>query len=248
MAKYLTAAIVAFCLAADPATAKKIDAAQEDYIRANAIFFIYHELGHALIDLLHLPVFGQEEDAADVLGVVLSETINSPEDTETIMLSAADNFAYMAEQSTKEGYELAFWDTHGLDQQRFYTILCLFYGADPQNRASIATDEGLPEDRQSSCPQEYELADESWGPVLDGIKGKGKGDWLFLTIADAPNGKAEEILLDAVRIEVGILNLELDPGQTLELVFGKCDEPNAFYSPEDKQIVICSELAGLFVD
>lgn len=248
MARRLTVLILVLCLFPGLVTAKKITEAQEDYIRANAIFFIYHELGHALIDVLRLPVFGQEEDAADVLGVVLSEAINSPEDTETIMLSAADNFAYLAEQSAKEGYEPAFWDTHGLDQQRFYTILCLFYGADPGTRQTMVNDQGLPEERQASCPQEFELADQSWGPVLEDIASKGKGDWLFLTIADAPKGKAEEILLDAVRIETGILNEALDPGHALDIVFAHCGEANAYYSSKDKQIVICSELAGLFVD
>ncbi|MFT5637525.1 MAG: hypothetical protein ACI861_000339, partial [Paracoccaceae bacterium] len=81
---------------ANTAQAQSITDEQESYIRANTIFFIYHELGHALIDLLRLPVFGQEEDAADVLGVVLSETINDENDNEIIMLAAADNFAYMA--------------------------------------------------------------------------------------------------------------------------------------------------------
>lgn len=248
MRNWLFGFFVALVFAAQPATAQTLDADQEDYVRANAVFFIYHELGHALIDILNLPVFGREEDAADVMGVVLSEAINPVEDTETIMLAAADNFAYMAEKAAQEGYELAFWDTHGLDQQRFFTILCLFYGANPDTRQAIADEQGLPPERQETCPAEFELAEQSWGPVLDGIKGAGAKDWLKLSVANKPAGHAEEILLDAVMIEVEILNEMLSPGQSLDLVFGNCGEANAFYDPDKRRIVICAELAGLFSD
>ncbi|HBN29834.1 MAG TPA: hypothetical protein DD416_01080, partial [Rhodobacteraceae bacterium] len=88
MRNWLFGCVVSLLLAPLPGAAQSLDADQEDYIRANAIFFLYHELGHALIDILKLPVFGREEDAADVMGVVLSETINPVEDTETIMLAA----------------------------------------------------------------------------------------------------------------------------------------------------------------
>ena len=235
------------CLLPFSLQSQTLDDEQENYIRANAIFFIYHELGHALIDLMRLPVFGQEEDAADVLGVVLSETINDENDNEIIMLAAADNFAYMAETAAQEGYELAFWDTHGLDQQRYYTILCLHFGADPDRRKAIADDQELPEDRQQTCPEEYQLASESWGPVLDEITGN-SGNWLFLTIADQPNTPAEEILLDAVKVEVGILNDVFAPDFVLDLVFGQCGEANAYYDPNVQQITICAELAQLFTE
>lgn len=231
-----------------PLNAQNIDADQEDYIRANTIFFVYHELGHALIDLLRLPVFGQEEDAADVLGVVLSERINSEEDNEFIMLAAADNFAYMAEVSEQEGYELAFWDTHGLDLQRYYTILCLHYGADPSRRQSLASEQDLPEDRQQTCPEEYQLAEESWGPVLEDATGQGSGDWLRLRVASNPKTDAEAVVFDALEEEVEILNSLLNPAFDLDIIFGSCGEANAYYDPNVQSITICSELAVLFTE
>lgn len=50
------------------------------FIEANLISICYHELGHALIDVMDLPVFGQEEDAADTASIVL---IDATFDTET---------------------------------------------------------------------------------------------------------------------------------------------------------------------
>jgi hypothetical protein len=244
-------ALCALLLLPPALSAQDIDADQEDYIRDNTIFFVYHELGHALIDLLRLPIFGQEEDAADVLGVVLSEKINSEDDNESIMLSTADNFAYLSENAENDGYELAFWDTHGLDQQRYYTILCLHYGADPERRQAIVSDLGLPEDRQQTCPEEFQLAEESWGPVLDNIdnaSGNSANDWLTLRVADRPKGQAEAVVFDAVETEVKILNDLLNPEFDLDLIFGSCGEANAYYDPENKSITICSELAVLFTE
>ena len=43
--------------------------ALEFYVLANAQFTLLHELGHALIHTLKLPVLGREEDAADTLAI-----------------------------------------------------------------------------------------------------------------------------------------------------------------------------------
>lgn len=236
-------------LMAQGVAAQDLDEDMEYYIRANTIFFVYHELGHALIDLLRLPVFGQEEDAADVLGVILSETINSEIDNAAIMLATADTFAYMAETAETQGHELPFWDTHGLDAQRFYTIVCLYYGADPGQRQGDADDFGLPEERQITCEEEYRLADESWGPVLDDITRQTDGhNWLHFSETGNANTAAERIVLETVAEEAAILNEMLDTGLDLEITFARCDEANAWYEPGAKRITICAELAVLFTE
>ena len=47
------------------------EAAEDDFIHANIVSVFYHELGHAIVDVMRLPIFGQEEDAADVLSILL---------------------------------------------------------------------------------------------------------------------------------------------------------------------------------
>ena len=51
------------------------DEATQAHVEANLLGIFYHELGHALIDVLNLPIFGQEEDAADVLSVFLIDAL-----------------------------------------------------------------------------------------------------------------------------------------------------------------------------
>jgi hypothetical protein len=231
-----------------PARAE-LDDDVDTYIRANTIFFIYHELGHALIDRLRLPVFGQEEDAADVLGIVLSETINSEEDNTLILTAAADNFAYMAATAEEEGYELPLWDTHGLDMQRYYTLVCLHYGADPGVRQGVADDLDLPEDRQATCSDEFQLAEESWGAVLDEIAPRdGEPAWLTLEIAARPETEAEAVVLDALEIEVDVLNQALSAPFDMVIAFGRCGQANAWYDSSTGNVTICAELGALFTE
>jgi len=218
------------------------------YIQANTIFTIYHELGHALIDIMRLPVLAREEDAADVLGVVLSEAINDPVDTETILVAAADNFAFMAYLSDEQGIELPFWDMHSLDMQRYYGILCLYYGADPEAREDLARELELPEERAQTCPEEYALAEESWGPILDEISVGTKGNWIRFSVKDKPTNAAEKVMLETVEAEAAFLNDALSPDFRVNLVFAACGEPNAFFDLDSDTIIMCRELSELFVE
>lgn len=51
-------------------------------------FVLYHEVGHALIDMLDIPVLGKEEDAVDGFAAVLATTM----DLDDVALAAADIF------------------------------------------------------------------------------------------------------------------------------------------------------------
>ena len=51
-------------------------ASEEDgFVTSNLISFVYHEFGHAVIDTMQVPIFGQEEDAADVFSLLLIDEI-----------------------------------------------------------------------------------------------------------------------------------------------------------------------------
>ncbi len=68
----LTAAL---CLCAAPLAAEEATEAQIAFVEGNVLSIFYHEFGHALVDILQLPVLGQEEDAADILSVVLTHEL-----------------------------------------------------------------------------------------------------------------------------------------------------------------------------
>jgi len=129
-----------------------------------ALFTFYHELGHALVDQLELPITGSEEDAVDELAaiILLEEQGELGEDS---ALAGAFQFDVDAEEEA-EFEELPYWDDHSLSKQRFYNTLCLVYGSNPQEFAFLVEDGDLPEERAEICESEYERKVDNWDTLL----------------------------------------------------------------------------------
>lgn len=125
-------------------------------------FVLFHEVGHALVDVLELPVVGREEDAVDSLGAVLAaELLGDPE----LSVGAAITFDMLAAQSDEITDE-EFWDEHSLGEQRYYSILCWAYGADTETMAYLIEEEWLPADRADRCVADYAQQANSWLQLL----------------------------------------------------------------------------------
>jgi len=215
-----------------PAPARAQNDAETAYVVSNLLSVFYHELGHALIDVAALPVFGQEEDAADTASILLIDAIFDEETASEIALDAALGFAAEAELV---GDDVQFWSEHGADMQRFFNLVCLFYGADPERRVDFAQDLGLPDERAETCPDEFDLALASWGPVLDALVVAGGGDTIALDIEGA--GLTQEVIGEEVRA----LNVEMRLPAAITVAVESCGEANGFYDPDDRRITICTE-------
>lgn len=124
------------------------------------VVFLFHELGHCLIDVWDLPTTGREEDTVDQLAMFL--ILDGTPEGEQMVLSAATYFAITSEGNE----ELAFWGEHSLNQQRFYDMLCLTYGSNPEKNKKLLGEDGLPEERAERCPEEYEKVDRTWKKLL----------------------------------------------------------------------------------
>ena len=60
-------------------------ASEEDgFVTSNPISVVYHELGHAVIDTMQVPIFGQEEDAANVFSILLIDEKFDPKSAKII--------------------------------------------------------------------------------------------------------------------------------------------------------------------
>lgn len=129
-----------------------------------AIYFtLYHELGHALVDLWDLPITGREEDAVDQLAAFL--LTDGTEEGEAAAISGA-NALLLEHDLDGDADEPALWDEHSLDPQRFYNIVCWVYGSDPETYAYLLEDGTLPQERAEVCAAEYERLDRSWTGLL----------------------------------------------------------------------------------
>ncbi|MEW5774546.1 MAG: DUF4344 domain-containing metallopeptidase [Thermodesulfobacteriota bacterium] len=136
-----------------------------DLFYDNLLFTVYHELGHALVDILDLPITGREEDVADQAAAwLMLETLE-----EGAGLAATLNAASFFYAPPADGESQAFWDTHGLDIQRLHNILCWAYGFDPdQTSAALGADLDalLPPERREFCPEEYARMHNSFLTLL----------------------------------------------------------------------------------
>lgn len=103
--------------------------------QATLDFILLHELGHALVHELDLPLVGREEDAADEFATLIGLDALKGSGTEQALV-AADWFRLMG-SSEVSLQNIEFWDEHSLNSQRFYKILCFLYGSDPQGLQSV---------------------------------------------------------------------------------------------------------------
>lgn len=80
-----------------------LDSTVMSYVEANVLATMYHELAHALIDMMPLPVFGREEDAADTFVVVITDKFFDAKQAEQLTWASADQYARDAEEAVKRG-------------------------------------------------------------------------------------------------------------------------------------------------
>jgi hypothetical protein len=132
---------------------------------------VLHEFGHAIFEILKIPVFGREEDAADQVAAYIALQLGKDQARRQI---AGVAYAYMteakAEAKTTPKLE-RFANEHGTPAQRFYNVLCVAYGADPKLFGDLVEKGYLPKDRAEGCDAEYQQAAFAFqkllGPHLD---------------------------------------------------------------------------------
>lgn len=241
-----------------------------EFVIGNALFTLGHELGHAMISLLDLPVLGREEDAADTFATLSLLHIGT-EFTRGVLVDTARGLTLVAERRDKSGRQPDnFYDEHGLDQQRAYQIICLMVGSDPNLFRQVAERAKLSQERQETCQQMFEQAQDSWARLLQPhmrTASSGKPSFLerLLRLPSRVTQRAARIdinysssppelasyrqvlmsvgLLEAVR-DFGSENFALPRSLTIEAK--SCGEPNAYWDPSERKVALCYELVALY--
>lgn len=222
--------ILGLIFATSTATAVLADEA-EDFVTANIISTLYHEFGHALIDLTDAQVLVSKEDAADILSVVLLDAFWEEDAAQSITALTALSF----ELAAQEAEDPAYWDAHGLDMVRYYNQVCLFYGADPEARATLAQDFELPKEQADICVEQFDLANASWAAVLVPMETDKPAKTIEFSSETASD------IGGLLKDEVYDLNASYKLPHPVAVELATCGEENAFYSPETSTITICSE-------
>ena len=225
-----------------------------EFVNGNILFTVLHELGHAAVGEMALPVLGKDEDAADSFAAMRLIRFGS-DFSHRVLVEAAKGWFLSARRDKAEGEQVDYYDMHGLDQQRAYQIVCFMVGSDPVQFKDLADETKLPNDRQKSCTRDYHKASSSWEMLLrphlhspdqpktkiDVVYSEGKGDRLK-TIAEVSRSIK---LLETVAERSSDAFAWPEPF-TMEAQ--TCGFPNAAWVQETHKLTVCYELAADFSD
>tara|TARA_B100000700_G_C14785746_1_gene733439 strand:- start:167 stop:634 length:468 start_codon:yes stop_codon:yes gene_type:complete len=139
-------------------TADASNLEEDDFVSESILSILYHELGHAMIDLLGVSIFGKGDDVVDVVSTLM---VDFYFEEEIAAQDIAINAALLNSAFSLGGEEVLYWDKHGPDEERYYSQVCIFYGGNIERRANYAEIMGLTEDRAKWCEEEYNQASDS---------------------------------------------------------------------------------------
>jgi Putative metallopeptidase len=243
-------------LSSDPGLKSMSQQQQRDlieFVTGNMLFVGFHELGHAVIQELGLPVLGREEDAADSFATLALLKIGT-DFSYNVLIQAARGWFLMDRRDRKEGDMLEFYDEHGLDKQRAYEIVCLMVGSNEDQFKELADWVQMPASRQDTCAGDYSNAQFSWKAELKP----------HLRAHDQPKSKIDVVYgpvagkLDVyARSFHAIGFLETIAGYAADLVvwphpisivMQSCGDANAEWKIAVRQEILCYEMADDFVE
>jgi hypothetical protein len=125
-----------------------------DAVIAQFVYTTFHEMGHAVFDVLDIPLLGRPEDAADQFATYLMLHLGKDQARRLISGAAYSYNNYIRNPRVTIPL-IAFADAHSAPMQRFFNLLCMAYGADRDTFGEVVEKGWLPEDRARSCPMEF---------------------------------------------------------------------------------------------
>jgi hypothetical protein len=223
-----------------------------EFVAGNMLFVMLHELGHAAMHDMGLPILGREEDQADNFAIINLLKIGNKV-SHRVLVEAAKGWFLSDRRDRRDGEPQAYFDEHGLDQQRAYNIVCLVYGSDPAHMTDVADETKLPKDRRDSCvTSDYPSISSSWMSVLaphrrapdqpktkiEVIYGEGKGD-----LEGFARGMRR---IDTLNIVADLMSDALAWPQPFVIESQTCGDINASWVSSSRRLTVCYELAQDF--
>jgi hypothetical protein len=112
---------------------------------------VLHETARAIFDILEVPIWGREKDAADRLAALIMTQFGEDVSRTTIVGTAS---LFMWSDKAWTGSD--FSDTGSPDYQRFYNYVCIAFAAAPLQFGDLVDKGILPKRRAERCQDEYE--------------------------------------------------------------------------------------------
>lgn len=223
------------------------------YAWDNAVFTMYHEVGHMLVELYELPVLAKEEDAVDNLATLMALDDYNNNDDPILIDAAAGWIASIKDEDYASMGASDFFDEHSINAQRAYAMICLLVGSDFEKFTAIATNFGLDKDRQESCSADYGQTKASWDRVMMPHREPNKGAPRITVAYEEPGTATKDgadILRDNEVLETVAKTIEGAYTLPTPITFkgADCGEDNAYYQSGEASITLCYELVQTYYD
>ncbi len=138
---------------------------REKLLNATAFTFL-HEMGHAIVDRLKIPITGKEENAVDELAMIVLMS-----DTSDVTYYAAIEGAmqFYSDALDEDLKNFPYYDTHAPSIERYYDMLAIIVGAYPTLEKDFVGENDetkLHPDRAESAEADYERKLFNWKTLL----------------------------------------------------------------------------------
>jgi hypothetical protein len=127
---------------------------RDDALVGAVAITVLHEVAHAVFDVLNVPVWGREDDAADkVAGFIVLQF------GKEVAWRTVTGVAWFLSQASDNG-RVNYADIRSAAAQRFFNILCIAYGSDSKTFGFLSPKASgqtvyLPAGRADNCEGEY---------------------------------------------------------------------------------------------
>lgn len=125
-----------------------------DAVIGQFFYVTAHEMGHAMFDMLDIPVLGRGEDAADQFATYIMLQFGKDQ-ARRLIAGAAHSYKDFISNPKVTVPLAAFSNSHSPPPVRFYNLVCLAFGADRTLFADVVTNGYLPSERAGVCRKEY---------------------------------------------------------------------------------------------
>ncbi|HEU4498538.1 MAG TPA: DUF4344 domain-containing metallopeptidase [Sphingomicrobium sp.] len=153
----------------------------QEVVVGSIVGVLLHELGHAVFDMIEVPVLGREEDAADAIATFIALQFSKD-----VARTVVRGTAYLHKEKFSF-YAPTYWDEHGTGLQRYYNSLCIAYGGAPDLFKELVAKSGMLKSRADNCEREYKQVEHAFKqtllPYVDPVRMKQvqSKTWLNLT-------------------------------------------------------------------
>src|ERR1700730_225109 len=224
-----------------------------EFFAGNMMFVVLHEMAHAIISDMDIPILAREEDVADSFAATRLIKIQSGI-SDRVVTEAAQGFFTSDRRDKKEGNPIVYYDDHGLDLVRAYQIVCLVVGSDKDKFKQLAAETKLPEDQQATCVGDYGKTAHAWDVVLKPHLRRPDQPRTNIDViyGDAKDGL--EIHAQTFR-SIQLLDIIARHAEdqfvwsaSFTLEMQSCGFINARWVAKTRKLTLCYELAADFVD